>query len=250
MKRILLIGGGVVVVVVVVAVILLMSSLDAVVKAAIEKIGSDVTGTRVTVDDVDISPTSGAGAVRGFRVTNPEGFEREDAFQFDEITMKIDLTTLTKDPVVIEEIVVTNPRIRYEFGGRGTNVGEIQQNVEGYVGEPGETSGPDIVIENLHFRGGKINVAGAKLLSQGVTTPLPDLHMTNIGTEEGGATPAVVTQKVMGTLGRKIATAVGSLDLDAMGRDAAEAVSSGAEEATDAIEKTGEKLKGLLKKKD
>lgn len=250
MKRIILVGGAIVVVVLVAAVILLYSSLDAIVKAAIEKIGSDVTGTRVRVDDVDISPASGEGALRGFRVTNPEGFERDNAFQFDEITMKIDLATLTQDPVVIKEVVVQGPRIRYEFGSKGTNVGEIQKNVEGYSEDSDASTGPNFIIENLYFRDGKVNVAGAKLLKQGLTTPLPDLHMKDIGTEQNGATPAVVTKKVMGTLGRKITTAVGSLNLGEVGRDAADALEAGAEETKDAAKTAGKKLKGLFKKDD
>jgi hypothetical protein len=250
MKRFILIGGATVAVVVVVAAILLYSSLDAIVKAAIEKVGSDVTGTRVRVDGVNISPTSGAGTLRGFRVTNPDGFERDDAFQFDEITMKIDLTTLASDPVVIEEIVVLRPRIRYEFGGRGTNVGEIQKNVEGYSEERGVPEGPNLIIQNLFFRDGKVNVAGGSVLRHGVTTPLPDLHIRDIGTEENGATPAVVVKKVVGALGRKVTTAVASLNLGDVGHDAASAIESGAEEAKDAAGKAGRKLKGLFKKKN
>jgi len=233
MKRIILIGGVIVVAIVVVAGFLLYSSLDAIVKAAIEQIGSDVTGTQVRVKDVDISPTSGEGALRGFRVTNPEGFEDENAFQFDRITMKLDLATLAADPVVIEEIVVQGPRIRYEFGGRGTNVGTIQENVEGYSSGSESAAGPNIVIKNLYFRDGQVNVAGAKLLKKGLTAPLPNLHMTDIGTAEGGVTPAVVTKKVMAQLGRKVTTAVGSLKLD---------------EAGELGEKATEKIKGLFKK--
>ena len=239
MKRMLMMCVVVLVAIVVVGGFVLYSSLDAIVKAAIEKIGSDVTGTEVRVTDVDISPATGEGALRGFRVTNPEGFEDEQAFEFDEITMKIDLTTLTSDPVVIEEIVVQSPRIRYELGGKGTNVGTIQKNVEGYKDESVAKHGPNFIIKNLYFRDGKVNVAGASLLKKGVSSPLPDLHMTDIGTEEGGVTPAVLTKKVTSALGRKVVTAVGKIDLGELGSDTKEAA-----------KKTGQKIKGLFKKGD
>ena len=132
MTRIFVIGGVLVVLILVVGGFILLSYLNSNVKAAIEQVGSDVTGTEVRVDEVEISLTSGEGAVRGIRITNPQGFEDADAFQFDEITMKIDLTSLTQDPVIIEEIVVQGARIRYEFGGQGTNVGEIQKEVDKY----------------------------------------------------------------------------------------------------------------------
>jgi hypothetical protein len=239
MKRMLRIGAALLVASVVVGGFLLYSSLDAIVKAAIEKIGSDVTGTEVRVTDVDISPATGEGALRGFRVTNPEGFEDEQAFEFDEITMKIDLATLASDPVVIEEIVVQSPRIRYELGGKGTNVGAIQKNVEGYTEGSEPAGGPSFIIKHLYFRDGQINVAGASLLKKGVGSPLPDLHMTDIGTEEGGVTPAVLTKKVTAALGRKVVTAVGKIDLGELESDTKEAA-----------KKTGQKIKGLFKKDD
>ena len=239
----IVVGGIVVLLVLVVGGFLLLSSLDSIVKAAIEKVGSDVTGTDVHVDEVDISLGSGEGAVRGFRVTNPDGFEDADAFQFDEVTMKIDLTTLTKDPVVIEEIIVQGPRIRYEFGGKGTNVGAIQKGVDSYSEGSEPSTGPNLLIRNLYFRNGSINFAGAKLLKEGVTTPLPDLHLTDIGSGEEGASPVEVAKSVMTALGRKVAGAASSVNLEGV----SDALEEGAEEAKDAAKEAGKKLKDLLK---
>lgn len=224
--------------------VLLYSSLDSIVKATIEKVGSEVTGTRVRVDDVDISLGSGSGALRGLTVTNPEGFERDDAFQFDRIALKIDLTTIASDPIVIEEVVVEKPRIRYELGKAGTNVGHIQRNVEGSSTSSGASDGPNLIIKNLYFRDGQINLAGASLLKSGVTTPLPDLHLQDIGSEEGGASPSVIARRVIGALGRKVATAVASVDLSGVG----DALGKGASETKDAAKTTGKKIKGLFKK--
>lgn len=244
MKRLFLVVGVAIALVVVVAVLFVYSSLESVVKTAIEKVGSDITKTEVRLDDVDISMRSGSGSLRGFRVANPDGFEDDDVFRFDEVTMVIDLETLAQDPVVIKEIVFEGARINYHLGTRGSNVDEVQDNVEEYGG-PTDGGGPNLVIEHLHFRNGEISVTGPKLLgSKKITTPLPDLHLQNIGGDEGGATPAQVARKLMSGIGRKVTTAVGKLDLDPV----KEGVPEEAEAAVDAAQDAGKKLKKLFEK--
>ena len=216
------------------AVFFLYSSLDSIAKAAIEKIGSEVTGTPVRVDKVKISPMNGEGSLRGFRVENPEGFHRSSAFQFDEISMKLDVATLTRDPVVIEEIVIQRPQIRYEIGARDTNVGRIQKNVESRTA--GQTvpakqqpaKGPKVLIRNLHFRDGQVTVAHSALLQKGISAPLPDLHLTNIGgAGGGGATPADLAVQIVKDLAASVTQTVGKLDLSALGQTVTETVTEG-----------------------
>ena len=69
--RIALGAGAAVVVIAAVAAYLLLTSLDAIVERAIERYGSEITGTAVRVSSVDISLTSGRGTVRGLTVANP-----------------------------------------------------------------------------------------------------------------------------------------------------------------------------------
>lgn len=59
MKRGLLIGGGVLLVLIAAAIFYLYSSLDSLIKTAVETLGSDITRTRITLKEVKISPASG-----------------------------------------------------------------------------------------------------------------------------------------------------------------------------------------------
>jgi len=88
------------------------------VKAAIERFGSDITGTKVTVGSVDISLKSGLGTIRGVRVDNPEGFSSDDAFELGEITVDLDVASLNRDPIVIEEIRILAPAVRGELDAK------------------------------------------------------------------------------------------------------------------------------------
>ncbi len=82
----ILIGLGVLVVIVAVGVFVFLGNLNDIVRAAVEKVGSDMTQTNVVLNEVDIELTSGKGALRGFRFTNPSGFSDDDAFKFDEVS--------------------------------------------------------------------------------------------------------------------------------------------------------------------
>ena len=249
MKKIL-IGVGVLVVIVAVGVFVLLGSLNDIVKAAVEKIGSDLTQTEVTLNDVNIEETSGKGVLRGFRVTNPAGFSDDDAFKFDEVSVTIDATTILSDPVVIKEIVIIGPQVVYEFGERGSNLDRLNENVQSKAGSGGGSGseGPKFIIENLYLRDGKVAVR-APLLDDKIMLPLPTIHLTDIGKEGRGATPGDIADQTMEAILASTSRAVSraNIDIGALTRSAGEA----AKEAQKAIEKAGgdagEKVKGILK---
>ena len=68
MKRWLLIGGGVgagLILVVVIVLFFVVSSLDSLIKVAVEKYGSEITQVDVRLKEAEVSVTSGQGALRG-----------------------------------------------------------------------------------------------------------------------------------------------------------------------------------------
>lgn len=261
MKKILIFGVILLVAVVGVGVYVVMSQLDSVVKTAVEQIGSDATGTQVTLQGVEISPTDGHGALRGFRMTNPKGFAEGDAFKFDEISLTIDVTSVFSDPVVIKEIVIDKPEVTYAIGKSSTNVDEIQKNVNDYAGAQesgsggggGGSEGPKIVIENLYMRDGTVTVSAPGITDEKVSAPLPDIHLTGIGAEGNGATPAEVASQTMTAVVASAKQAVKSVDLDAVLKGAGEMAGEAQKElekATEggesAVDEATESLKKLL----
>ena len=263
MKKILIIGVILIVAVVGVGAYVLLSSLDSVVKTAVEQIGSDATGTKVTLNEVEISPTSGFGALRGFRMTNPQGFAEGDAFKFDEISLTIDIWTMLSDPVVIKEIVIAKPEITYAIGEGSSNVDEIEKNVNDYAGAEdsggggGSSEGPKIIIENLYMRDGTVTVSAPGLTDETLSAPLPDIHLTDIGKDGGGATPGEVASQAMAAIAASAKQAVQSVDVDALLKGAGEMAGEAQEElekategagdaASDAVDEATEGLKKLL----
>jgi uncharacterized protein involved in outer membrane biogenesis len=204
MTRKLLIAAAVFLLVVAGVAVFLYNSIDSIVKTAIERFGSDITGTEVSVASVDISLKSGRGTIRGLRVDNPEGFSSHDALELGEVTLDIDVASLNKDPIVIEEIRVMAPAVRAELDEKArSNIGVIKDHAEGYqagAAQP-KTDKRDsgfekhFVIRKVTFEEGKI-AADATAVGQGEKDiDLPAVRLTDVGGSRG-ATPAAIGKTI------------------------------------------------------
>ncbi len=257
MKRVLIIGGVVIVAVIAVLVYVVYTSLDSIVQAAIEKYGSEVTQTTVTLDGVKISLTDGQGALRGLSVGNPKGFTTDHSFQLGEIKLALDVGTIMSDTVVVKEVLIDKPAVTYELGPDGSNIAAIQRNVQAYMG-PSDGSkadtreGPKLVIENLYIKGGEVNVKTTVLKERKLSARLPDIHVKDIGKKKGGALPGEVAQEIVAHLTKGVGLAVATLNLDKLegaeeAKRAKEMLEKGdVEEASGAAKEAGEKLKKLF----
>jgi hypothetical protein len=203
------------------AVLLLYTSLDSIVREAIERYGSELTGTRVRVSSVDISPRSGQGTLRGLRVANPEGFGGGDAFRLGEITVRIDVGTLTGDPIVVEEVKIEGPVVNYQLDPKGrSNVSVIQSHVEGYssgsggsegAGEPGAPK--RLRIRRFSFENGTVELDAEALGVDKRSTNLPSLKLSDLG-GRSGAPPDVIGKQVLVAFGRRVTKSVAASGLE------------------------------------
>jgi len=244
--RIILIALGVAVVGAVGVFVFVLSSLDGLIKDAVETHGSRITKAKVTLASVDIDLTSGRGALRGLTIGNPEGFETPNAFELGAISITIDTSTVADDTVVIKEIVIEGPVITYELGADGSNIDAIQRNVDEFMAQFGgggssESSGgegPKLVIEDLYIRGGAVNVSASFLGGKSLGSDLPDIHLEDIGREGDGATPAEVAEQVIAAITAGTTSAISGLGLEEMMGSAGEmleGVAAGAGEMLEGV---------------
>jgi hypothetical protein len=204
---VLAIGGGL---------IWLYASLDSLVQAAIEKYGPEITQVSVQVSRVTLAPADGRGTIQGLRLGNPKGFKTDNSFQAGEISLKIDPASLTKDVIVITEVVIQSPEVTYESGSAGNNLETIQKNIERYVARFGagkQDAGPKkkLIIENLYIRDGKVNVNTALTIGKTVSSSIPNLHLRDIGRKSNGASAGEVAKEVWDALLRSTGSVVSSL---------------------------------------
>ena len=138
-----IIGGisAVIVIVVAVAVGIFYFNLDKIIITAVEKYGSEVTKTNVVLDEVNLDLTSGKGALKGFSVGNPSGFEEENAVQFNTVVVEVNIPETNDKLIHITEIRVEQPAITYEVNQTTNNLDAIKKNVDNFMKENGLTGG-------------------------------------------------------------------------------------------------------------
>lgn len=249
-----IIGVAVFIVLVIAAFVFFVSSLDSIVQAAIEEVGTETTKTQVKVDSVAISLTDAQGALKGLSVANPTGFSSNKAVSLGQIKLKLDAEKLTKETIVIKEIVIDKPTVNYEFGKDGSNFDVIKKNVASAGGssasDSSDSAGPKLIIEHLYINDGTIAVTSALTAGKPLSTPLPNVHLKDIGKKSGGASPEEVAKQVLSSLTQGVGSAVGKLDLSKL-QDVGTALKEQTGGATDKVKEglggAGDKLKGLFK---
>lgn len=266
MKK-LLIGLVIIVVVIAGGVAVLYSNLDKLVKEAVETAGSEVTAVPVTLNGVTLELTDGKAALNGLKVANPAEFKTDYAISLGGVAVAIDPGSVGSDTILVKNVTIDAPKVIYELGSGGSNINAIQQNVENFTkrfasGDSGSSSassessssseggeeGPKVVIENLRITGGRVAVSAdiPGLSGEDMGVNLPDIHLTDIGKDDGGASPAEVAAEVMAALNDSIMGAItsGLPNLPANLDDAKKLLESGGDLLGGAASGATEALKG------
>jgi hypothetical protein len=208
MKRLgVKIAIGIVVLLVLVLVVVFFS-LNSIVKAGVEKVGPMVTKTEVHLDNAKISPFSGSGQLHGFVIGNPEGYKTPSAISVGDVKVSVQAGSVLKSTVVVDEISVEAPIVTFEGGLTGNNLSKLLANVESAntteepTNKDGKPKGEEkkFCVKNLLVRGGKINLNITGVTPKELTVPLPEIHLTNIGSPENGVTSAELTKQILQTV--------------------------------------------------
>jgi hypothetical protein len=261
MKTLLKIGA-VLVVLFIIAVVVVTSNLDKMIKAGVETMGPEITGTSIKLDSVDLSLLSGQGELKGLVVGNPPGFQTERAFKLGDARVKVDLKSALTDKLIIEEILIDRPEITYEAGSSGSNLNKIQENVAAFAKKAGATGGAEpkaekkdagqkkVQINHFILKNAQVNASAALLKGKTLTVSLPDIHLKDIGKESQGVTMQQASSEMVAALNKSVLQAVsGSGKLLTKGAEAlGEAAKSLGGEAGKAGSQAAEGLKGLFGK--
>jgi len=237
MKKLLIVAAVIVVLIVVLA-LLLVSNLDSLVAKAIEKSGSGLTQTRVSVSGVDISLREGHGSIKGLRIANPPGYRSGTALALEDITIDLDVKSVRKDPIVIEEVRIQAPTISAEITKTGgSNIDELRKRVQaataGKSGQPGK-SAKRIRIDRFVFERGRVEVDASSLGLEKSAIDLPEIRLENVG-GANGAPPDEIGRIILTTVAEKAASEIAGSEIDRLVKEKLGG-------------SLGDKAKGLFKK--
>jgi uncharacterized protein involved in outer membrane biogenesis len=186
------------------AIYYVFSNLDAIVKMAIEKYGSEAIKTAVRVDKVRINLQEGSASISGLTIANPPGFAAPHAFSLGDISVGIDINSLTGDVIVIREIGIAAPQIFFEINAdKKANLDVLSKNLPKGDEPAPETEEKSGTEPKLSIR--KTSLSGAELqakvvpLNKEYQLKLPTITMNNLGGKKG-APPAKIAQQMLDQL--------------------------------------------------
>jgi hypothetical protein len=165
------------------------------IKVKIEEVGHQVTDQTVTVKSVDIKLLEGAGTINGIVLANPKEYSAKSAFSLNEVTLDINLESLTTDVIVIDKIVIDKPEAIVEFTQNGgSNIQDILDAIKKNL----PTSDTDnkaasdkakaeaiIKVNKFVLAGVALTVDLTKLGNKVHKKTLTDIKLTNIGGDAG-----------------------------------------------------------------
>ena len=251
MKKLLLRIVLVLVVLVVLAVVAVALFLDGAIKKGVESVGPQVAKVEVKLDSVSLSLLSGSGKVKGLVLGNPEGFKTPHSISVGLTSVSVSPGSLLSDKVVVKSIRVEAPEIVYENDGHGSaNLKRIQSNVSSgslpATNTPSATAkaSKKLQVDDFVITGGKVTLATSLLGGKSFTAPLPEIHLTNLGTGPDGITAAELTKRVLTEItqeslkvAEKLVSEVGKGALDTATKTATESVDKATKGVTDLFKK-------------
>ena len=169
-------------------------SLNDYIKNQIETVGSQVTEQKVTVKAVDIKLTSGAGSILGITLANPKTYSQTNAFALGEMTLDINLESLTSSPIIIDAIVIKSPQAFVQFTQTGgSNIQDILDAIERNIPKAADQAGDTTASgEEVKIKVRKIILAGTALTldlsafgNKEHSATLTDITLSNIGGDAG-----------------------------------------------------------------
>jgi hypothetical protein len=200
--------------------------LDKIVKTGVETIGPKITGVSINLDEVHIGLLTGSAKVKGLVVGNPDGYKEPEAIRVGGASVGVNSFSVLSDKIVVRSVVIDGPEITFEGGLGGNNLSKIMDNVNGMSQQGGPVSTnsagnpkpskkievDDFLITNAKVHGILVLFGGREVTLPSL--PLPEIHLTNLGTGPDGITATDLTRAVLQAITSATIKAVGNFGAD------------------------------------
>ena len=170
------------------------------VRAAVEKGGKYALGVDTKLDGASLSPLAGRVGLSGLQIANPAGFKGPYFLRLDSAQLHVATASLMKDVVEVPSFELDGFDVYLERANGHTNYGELLDALKRLETSGGQTSKPtdatgsgkkfivrDVRLENLRVHTDVLPELGA---TGKVAVTIPLVHLTNVGSAEGGASVA------------------------------------------------------------
>ncbi|MEH6570665.1 MAG: hypothetical protein V7709_16415 [Halioglobus sp.] len=218
MKAFKVIGALVLGVIAILAIVsyVFLRNLDGIVKDMIEDVGTQVTGTPVSLNSVKIDLKTGKGKLSGLTIANPKGYKSNYALKLDTIAVGISPKSLTEPVIVITQVKIDGAKLIAEQRGQKTNLSDLLENMEksgnkGSAKPEPKSSEPSadevhLMIEKFAFINTQATVISEYTEQKSIK--IPDIRRKNIGDKKTGLTPEQLTQNLLSSIMKQVQNAV------------------------------------------
>lgn len=202
------------------AILITVLSMNSIIQRGIEKAGSLILDTHVTLKSANVSVFSGEGTIEQLSIANPDGYSTDKAITVESITIKMTPASVLEDTVVIDSITVNSPSILYELSSQGTNINVLKRRAENFKADTttpnedapadapevnGKTSQKNVVIKDLWIKNVQVSfLVPGVAKDKAKTGIIPEIHISNIGQSGSGANAQEVVTKILTELNKEL----------------------------------------------
>ncbi len=230
MKKAVTILLGIIAALLIIVFIASVFFLSPIVKTAVEEAGPQVLGVDITLESADVQLLRGFINLQEMIIGNPEGFNTPYLFKLGELDIKIDVSSVLSDTIIINSILISGPRISYEKSLKTSNIAALLKNLEGEPTEkvpqedepkeeeeaetPTDKPAKKVIIKDFLLEGSRLQLSATLTGGHALVIPLPPIHLTDIGKESDGASLTEILSKVFRAIFGAITQAIsGSVKL-------------------------------------
>jgi hypothetical protein len=169
-------------------------TIDSIVSSSIEEIGSEMTGTAVTVDNVSISPFSGSGTIEGFRVANPDGYSQAHAVEIENFAIQLEPFTLFSSEIIINQITISDASVYVEQKLPENNIREIINHLNSLP--EGEASDARLIIDLFVLENGSASLYTEVGGERSAQAEISRIELQDLGRADGTETVKSVIKQI------------------------------------------------------
>lgn len=157
--------------------------MDGALKRAVEKVGTDILGTDVDIDELALDTSNRRVTMSGISVENPRGYVNDDIGTIASVT--IDYETLTPQKIILKEMVIDGVHVNFELKHLGSNVTRVRDNVSNATQGNAGDKWPSVYIDALSIR--NISITSMSAVTENPerkTSTMKDIYLVGIGNYE------------------------------------------------------------------
>ncbi|HTO56438.1 MAG TPA: hypothetical protein VMJ74_01530 [Pseudomonadales bacterium] len=208
---------------------------NAIVKTAIETLGTQYLGAPVSVGKVDISLADGKGTLSDLEVGNPPGYSGPYALRVGTITVGLDVANTKSELVVLKQLTIDGTRIAAVANTpKETNLKALAANVPA----SNSPSPLKLIVDKLDVTHTQATVS-SPLVTKAFNANVPDVHLKDVGRSTGGAALGTVIEQVLEPIVAAIGQSVAQQGMKELGVDSDQLKSDAQKKIFDALQGGG-----------